>query len=1818
MFIQIPGYKANDKFTKIRIDKINLSSVIKEKTFQKELIDTSISQIKELYKTHQITKKEINEIINYIKIILGKNIHTKNKHYSIKQLTELIEKPKSVKISQMKINKAEMFNRNEDNKKGTWVSYSKYVSYARVGNIPYDKISVIKALAKAIHGIKEGARLDTIIEAQSGTEYNEVIELISNGIDASTYKKIGRFGMGFQQVLDKLKGKEIIVRTKRKENNYVREVRFRNMGKGVENIEVSDSRYYVEDKYKGESGTRVEVKQNLSKEEQEAIRDHIKQKMKFNTVLPIYIDMDGRIELVNDPEEMKLLGGKEIEYLEKTKQVIISIDDKGYRVEDQGIGMSDEILYKHLLNPKHSTKEKGQNGENIRYVIDKESNNKCKVCLVLNGIVVEEHEITGLNLPEEMIIDLPVNTNLPSSRNEIEVNEIITRGIDRLILEIEKKGNGEAIKILNALIGEIRILEKRANVTRIMRDEIEKMKRHIKRAVKGKIEEQKEIVYLPNIRECGYIEIKHKKISYIDAEIYPIEMITRLEEVNKIEEFRSNKYKAYSVLMIEEEDTPVIIELGNIILVNKRVYELHKDKAPEAIDALINFYIGYGDPDPIKGELYNEKQQAKLHNENINNNIQLKTPEQKKNEILKKEIEQYLKTKGIDYDTEYINLIMSYGKSIEEIKRYLDRCSDINMWNETLVERIIPNNDRLKYIVENKDVPYIVGMANLGHPKFYILKNNKQMTNEWYDNVRDFAVAGKDVYCIAKQGQKYCILKNGQQQVTKEWNGEINDFIVVDKDVYCIAKQGQKYCILKNVEQVTNEWYDNVNNLVSAGKDVYCIAKQGQKYCILKNGVEVLKIVYTGFSDSLIKSNSTNWVYLTNGVRINTNFPKCVGELNKKEGQFVKDFKLGTYIEEAREVEAKYKKTIFNYGNFNLGEYFKNKCVGIGIGILGEHFKQYRDKGMMDNEWIKQLIVKYKDKEDDWWIQYWKFYELMNEVIDTKEKFKRFSERWDLICSLKNQELKDNFIEKLEKSDWVKYFKEDKEITDQEILKYKKFFTAEKVDILEEKKKEKYGEPEKVQSNNTLRSLVYKKRKKTAGISNVSKDEEEKGKQLAFEEIKQTIGSQSTGKGGWMKEIIQNSIDAIKGEEKHGSSSSSANKEIQIKEYIRKGTNDEGKKERVIEIKDPVGMNLKKILNELLIPDASTKVIDKDQIGKFGIGFFMIFREADVVEIRTGEGKGKFWEFRIRVKRDKNNDIKSINIEYVKEYKGHFKGTEIRQIKEYDEKDIMLAHIESLDTQYIIEKYCGGIISEEYCMEGENKKNIYNKTGINIRYNRQKLTQERELLGEVDIHGLGKLRILRNDNGKGCIEQNGLYVKEIDKTWLELVPDLIKNKILGGMEDIIIELPQGVPLVSSRNDIREKSKYMETLQKGIYTAMLRSSVYLYCVNPSKVKQYLPQDMYYVEEVYDAEQGVKTLADTLNKSDLGFDEKQIPQDDYTTTKLLKYVCLERDKGSVSINKLDAKVRANTLKEHDLKYLDNEVKKDINYAKGKSNEVLEKEKIPEISNEEKEYIGEFIKWIYKETGIGFKDVEFYYKNDNSIAMSGYPEYDEVTGEIDWIVKMNIKFLREFIKYFDDDKNIMQLVYKKERGALLEVIIHEYAHTREYEYNMRQILNLLNGYKKQNLSKKNEIREVKRMLKLYFISVVRGNRDAKSLKKLSGYLNELPIELQTEIIRLLGERKDFGIKYNWTHQKGTDMERSFAKHMKEALEKVVKSGIFANIKEAVNDIKLRVMFNIDKEPETIKEKIFNFIKQLINRLGYKTSDLSIGLCRAIKTSV
>ena len=298
---------------------------------------------------------------------------------------------------------------------------------------------------------------------------------------------------------------------------------------------------------------------------------------------------------------------------------------------------------------------------------------------------------------------------------------------------------------------------------------------------------------------------------------------------------------------------------------------------------------------------------------------------------------------------------------------------------------------------------------------------------------------------------------------------------------------------------------------------------------------------------------------------------------------------------------------------------------------------------------------------------------------------------------------------------------------------------------------------------------------------------------------------------------ILDSFSVLQGSNKENFFSSSKIQELKD-EFKNKSTKEP---DLVVEVKDPVGMNLNEVVNYLLIPAETSKYGDEETIGKFGQGFFTVFIDAKEVHIKTSQGDGRVSLAKITPIKDKDNAILDFKIE-ISESEEDFKGTTIQKIVDTDMPEVEAAFVKSSVVSY------GGLLDAN---------------AINLNFRDTAVNAPRDVLAEQNIPDLGRMKIYSaNEN---AMTQNGLFIKELDEELLDTIPENIK-KIFGKL-GIVVDIPPKVKLIKSRNDIARKQEVLPQLQEAMPILALRG--YLQSFSQGQVNlDNLPYDYFYADNV----------------------------------------------------------------------------------------------------------------------------------------------------------------------------------------------------------------------------------------------------------------------------------------------------------------------------------------------------------------------------------
>lgn len=290
----------------------------------------------------------------------------------------------------------------------------------------------------------------------------------------------------------------------------------------------------------------------------------------------------------------------------------------------------------------------------------------------------------------------------------------------------------------------------------------------------------------------------------------------------------------------------------------------------------------------------------------------------------------------------------------------------------------------------------------------------------------------------------------------------------------------------------------------------------------------------------------------------------------------------------------------------------------------------------------------------------------------------------------------------------------------------------------------------------------------------------------------------------FLRELIQNSLDASKTAVGQAPS-------MHIDEYVSLDSH-------ILKIEDYVGMNLETVLGYLLVPEMSTK--GDESLGKFGVGFLTILRDAKQVDIQT-EKDGRRLDVQVKPVIE-DGVIVDLQVQYSEtSCDPQSRRTTIYKHMKRDNSKLTSARIESA-----IYRYTKHVDPEELSIGYRDRKHINYSHSVTSEY--------------VDVH-LGSFRALESGNLQ--VTQGGLYVMDIPTRWLDQIPRPVRNIIIEN--GFVCDIPRSIPLTRSRNAIAQADRYEETLKKAITTLGINHFLNLFQNGVADYRM-LPYDYFFTD------------------------------------------------------------------------------------------------------------------------------------------------------------------------------------------------------------------------------------------------------------------------------------------------------------------------------------------------------------------------------------
>ncbi len=417
------------EFGSLRKDWLEKKGVNLQKACYSELKQ----YIHDFYKEN---KSEINESLETQEDTLEKELETipshKMDYERVAKMRKSLGLPKWISLSEAVAFIKTVLDYNDESIK------DRYADYCSKG-ISLDDMREVLAYENDV----KPARLDTDIYHQSPQRSRAAVEIVSNAIDAMqpAVKSIGRFGVGFYQILSHLNENDDILslETGNPESGFY------SIGFRLRNKEIQFSFNELEDKE--DRGTTVSlITNNFPKEEAEAL---VKKHFAYNHAAEVACN------------------GENVNKVSSETKVTVEINHNGFTVVDKGVGMSPQVILEKLLVPKISGKRSineliKEQAMDPEYFIDRFENGDlgpAKAVINVGGVMIEEVPVKGVNVLKNLVLEMPSFTLLGEERNAIAVDGITIESCKKLIDKVVSEGD---IATLNSLAPVIKKLQARS------------------------------------------------------------------------------------------------------------------------------------------------------------------------------------------------------------------------------------------------------------------------------------------------------------------------------------------------------------------------------------------------------------------------------------------------------------------------------------------------------------------------------------------------------------------------------------------------------------------------------------------------------------------------------------------------------------------------------------------------------------------------------------------------------------------------------------------------------------------------------------------------------------------------------------------------------------------------------------------------------------------------------------------------------------------------------------------------------------------------------------------------------------------------------------------------------------------------------------------------------------------------------------------------------------------------------------------------------------------------------------------------------------
>ena len=561
-------------------------------------------------------------------------------------------------------------------------------SSSDVMSVLNDQTEMKKRVMISFSNIKP-QRLDFLIERQSSSIEQSVLELVSNASDALTGRKapIGRFGFGALQmlafVLDEnnpalANGAHVIVDTAAEAGKGRRIIFFKG----------NDGQIYFQTEAiaKAGTGTKVSIQfpQGLPDQLKSSIQAHLRQRLNLFTKMKVTLNG----EVVNTLAGYQYLNGNNVGYEHEDTTVDIQVNDFEISIEDFGEGMSDDIIFNKYLIPRlgqnqafQQTPEEIAQDVHIFYRESQYSQEarKSRIVFQVSGVNIQEETIEGYNLPEEMIIQLPASTLLTTSRDTIEIDDSTHTAVRALAEKIMNAQYSKRMRnsLINGFVRSAAIADEKNGRTKVSQSLVDKVKETFLKSLLDL-----DVPILPN--EPAYHEIVSSEDTiFLEPELMYKLTPEQIPGATTIKGFKKGRFKKAFFVPFKEDSQLTYLPLGPYLLFNREIYDRYKD-SPLPLNFRLNFYVGYGPRQASKGRILSLEEAASIEEASV---ISLLEEHKNLSSVVLAEQMEWLESfwEGVPQQRKSLkNLLTALDQFIETLPKEIKDQMDEAQWREVL------------------------------------------------------------------------------------------------------------------------------------------------------------------------------------------------------------------------------------------------------------------------------------------------------------------------------------------------------------------------------------------------------------------------------------------------------------------------------------------------------------------------------------------------------------------------------------------------------------------------------------------------------------------------------------------------------------------------------------------------------------------------------------------------------------------------------------------------------------------------------------------------------------------------------------------------------------------------------------------------------------------------------------------------------------------------------------------------------------------------------------------------------------------------------